>query len=192
MKVSRNWLQNFFSTPLPGAQELGDALTFHAFEIESINNVGFTTPHMDDILDVKVTPNRGHDCLSHHGVAKELSAILDLQLVLYPYGIQNIDLEPKTDKVRVTVENPELCPRFTASYIRGVKVGPSPGWLRVALESVGQKSINNIVDATNYVMFNIGQPLHAFDAGKLKEKNGSYAMTVRLAKKGEKLMGLDD
>ena len=182
MKISRDWLQNFFDVPLPSAQDIADALTFHAFEIESVEN---------DILDVKVTPNRGHDALCHRGIAKELSAILDVPMKSDPLR-ESISLEPKTDRIKVTVEDSKLCPRFTASYIRGVKVGPSPEWLRVALESVSQKSINNIVDATNYVMFHLGQPLHAFDAGKLKEKDGSYAMTVRLAKRGEKLIGLDD
>src|SRR3989338_8348328 len=182
MKISRNWLQTYFNDPLPTAEELADALTFHAFEIESVEN---------DILDVKVTPNRGHDALCNRGIEKELSEILDVPMKSDPLR-ESISLEPKTDRIKVTVEDSKLCPRFTASYIRGVKVGPSPEWLRVALESVSQKSINNIVDVTNYVMFHLGQPLHAFDAGKLKEKDGSYAMTVRLAKRGEKLIGLDD
>src|SRR3989344_5383180 len=183
MKISRNWLQIFFEKPLPSAQVLADALTFHAFEIESIEN---------DVLDVKVTPNRGHDCLSYRGIAKELSAILNLPLVPYPYGIKDVTLEPKTEALKVSVENPQLCPRFTTVYITGVHVGPSPEWLRTALESIGQKSINNIVDATNYVMFNVGQPLHAFDAAKLTEKEGVRALSVRMAKEGEKMLGLDD
>src|SRR3989344_3893237 len=183
MKISREWLQTFFEKPMPEAQALADALTFHAFEIESIEN---------DVLDVKVTPNRGHDCLSHRGIAKELSAILHLKLVPYPYGIKDTTLEPKTDALKVSVENAQLCPRFSAAVIKGVKVGPSPEWLRTALESIGQKSINSIVDATNYVMFNIGQPLHAFDASKLKMENGKLKIVVRNAKEVEKMMGLDD
>ena len=183
MKVSRNWLQTFFEKSLPSSQTLADALTFHAFEIESVEN---------DVLDVKVTPNRGHDCLSYRGIAKELSAILNLPLVPYPYGIKDVTLEPKTEALKVSVENPQLCPRFTTVYITGVHVGPSPEWLRTALESIGQKSINNIVDATNYVMFNVGQPLHAFDAAKLTEKEGVRALSVRMAKEGEKMLGLDD
>ena len=183
MKISRDWLQTYFDKPLPEAQAIADALTFHAFEIESVEN---------DILDVKVTPNRGHDCLSYRGIAKEVSAILQLPLVPYPYGLQDIALEPKTSALRVTVENPQLCPRFTAAYITGVKVGASPEWLCTALESIGQKSINNVVDATNYVMFNVGQPLHAFDAAKLTEKEGVRALDVRMAKNEEKMLGLDD
>src|SRR3989344_5366249 len=92
----------------------------------------------------------------------------------------------------MTIEDAKLCPRFTGAYIKGVRVGPSPDWLRKQLEAVGQKSINNVVDITNFVMFNIGQPLHAFDAGKLTDKGSTRALTIRLAKKGEKLLGLDD
>ncbi len=159
---------------------ISDALTFHAFEIESAES---------EILDVKVTPNRGHDCLSHRGIAKELSAILNLPLKNDPLAAR-----PRlaaTDGVAVSINTP-LCSRYIAGYIRGVKVGPSPEWLRQALESLGQRSINNIVDATNYVMFNIGQPLHAFDAGKLTAKAGKYAIAVRLAHPGETMLALDD
>ena len=96
MKISRNWLQTFFDKPLPEAHAIADALTFHAFEIESVEN---------DVLDVKVTPNRGHDCLSYRGIAKEVSAILNLALVPHPYGITDVELEPKTDALKITVEN---------------------------------------------------------------------------------------
>ena len=180
MKISRTWLQTFFEKPLPEAQALADALTFHAFEIESVEN---------DVLDVKVTPNRGHDCLSHRGIAKELSAILELPMKADALR-QIVSLEPKTGEVVLAIETP-LCSRYIAGCIKGVKVGPSPDWLGNSLESVGQRSINNVVDATNYVMFNLGQPLHAFDAGQLAEKDG-YAIEVRNAKKGEKMMALDD
>ncbi|MBI2613031.1 phenylalanine--tRNA ligase subunit beta [Candidatus Kaiserbacteria bacterium] len=182
MKISREWLQTYFDSPLPDAQALADALTFHAFEIESVE---------DNVLDVKVTPNRGHDCLSHRSIAKELSAILNMPLKNDPLR-ERVSLEPKTDIVKVTIEDPKLSSRFTGAYIKGVRVGPSPEWLRERLEAVGQKSINNVVDATNFVMFDIGQPLHAFDVGKLQQKSNASALNIRLAKKGEKLMGLDD
>jgi phenylalanyl-tRNA synthetase beta chain len=89
------------------------------------------------------------------------------------------------------LEDPTLCPRYIAAYIKGVKVGPSPEWLKRNLESVGQRSINNVVDATNFVMFNTGQPLHAFDAGRLVQKEGKYLIVVRKARAGEKLLALD-
>lgn len=181
MKVSRNWLSNFFDAPLPDAVVLSDALTFHAFEIDGIEQV-----NGDSILDVKVTPNRGHDCLSHRGIAKELSAILNIPLAKDPFKL-DYDISKKSDAVSVTIEDPALCRRYIAGYVTGVKVGPSPAWLKASLEAIGQRSINNVVDATNFVMFNIGQPLHAFDAKRL----GSLVVGVRAAHSGETLEALD-
>ncbi len=191
MKVSRNWLQTYFQDPLPDAETLSDALTFHVFEIDGVEHVG-----EDDVLDVKITANRGHDCLSHRGIAKELSAILDMPMIRDPLRMP-LSLEPKTDALSITIEDTSLCTRFTAALIKNVNVGPSPEWLRKALEAVGQRSINNIVDATNYVMLNIGQPLHAFDTEKLGKTTGDGSMyvssiAVRRAREGEKLVGLDD
>jgi len=181
MKVSRNWLQNFFDAPLPDAAALSDALTFHAFEIDGVEKHGD-----DDILDVKVTPNRGHDCLCHRAIAKELGAILKLPLKNDPFALQ-FDISKKSEAVTVTIEDSKLCSRYIAGLIKGVKVGPSPEWLRTSLEAIGQRSINNVVDATNLVMFNVGQPLHAFDANRL----GSLNIGVRAAREGEKLEALD-
>ena len=189
MKISRNWLQTYFNDLLPDAVALADALTFHVFEIDGIEKVG-----SDDVLDVKVTANRGHDCLSHRGIAREVSAILNIPLIQDALR-QPVSLEPKTDAVSVAIEDPALCNRYVAGYIRGVQVGSSPEWLRASLEAIGQRSINNVVDATNYVMFGLGQPLHAFDAGKLSVKAGplqKYSISVRRARDGEKLVALDE
>ena len=188
MKVSKLWLDKFFDTPLPDAQTLADALTFHAFEIDAVDPVKPSDGHgvEDWILDVKVTPNRGHDCLSHRGIAKELSAILKIPLANDPLASKS-DLLPKTTEVTVDIQRTVLCKRYIAGYIKGVTVGPSPEWLKRRLEAVGQRSINNVVDATNFVMFNLGAPLHAFDAGKL----GSLALGVRLANDGEVMEALD-
>lgn len=180
MKISKLWLDKFFDAPLPHAEVLADALTFHAFEIDGVEKVG-----NDEVLDVKVTPNRGHDCLSHRGIAKELSAILKLPLAHDPFATKS-DISKKTDAITVNIETP-LCKRYIAGYVTGVKVGPSPAWLKQRLEAIGQRSINNVVDATNFVMFNTGQPLHAFDAGKL----GSLDIGVRIANDGEELVSLD-
>jgi phenylalanyl-tRNA synthetase beta chain len=98
----------------------------------------------------------------------------------------------QTDAIAVTLEDATLCPRYIAGHITGIKVGPSPDWLKQGVESIGQRSINNVVDATNVVMFNIGQPLHAFDASKLTQKDGKFHIVVRKAYKGEKLMALDN
>ncbi|HEV7449147.1 MAG TPA: phenylalanine--tRNA ligase subunit beta, partial [Candidatus Paceibacterota bacterium] len=181
MKVSKQWLDNFFDAPLPPAEALADALTFHAFEIDGIEQ-----KEDDQILDVKVTPNRGHDCLSHRGIAKELSAILNIPLTKDPFKLE-LDLSKKTDAVTVTIEDAKLCKRYMAGYIKGVKIGPAPQWLKKSLESIGQRSINNVVDATNLVMFNVGQPLHAFDANRL----GSLSIGVRAAREGEQMEALD-
>jgi phenylalanyl-tRNA synthetase beta chain len=182
MKVSYRWLNNYFDGKLPDIGAVADALTFHSFEIESA---------IDDILDVKITANRGHDCLSHRGIAKELSAILDLPLnAKYDPFAKKPDLAKKSDSVAVTLDS-SLCKRYIAGYIKNVKVGPSPEWLKNSLEAIGQRSINNVVDATNLVMFNIGQPLHAFDAGKLSLRDGAYAIRVRTARAGERMVALD-
>jgi phenylalanyl-tRNA synthetase beta chain len=187
MKISKQWLDTFFTAPLPPAAQLADALTFHAFEIDGIETVRPTRSNTEDqILDVKVTPNRGHDCLSHRGIAKELSAILKLPLQNEPFAVRPI-LAPITTEVTIVIQRTDLCKRYIAGYIKGVKVGPSPEWLKQRLEAVGQRSINNVVDATNFVMFNLGQPLHAFDAGKL----GSLSLGVRAAKEGEVMVALD-
>lgn len=192
MKVSKKWLDNFFEVPLPDAQAVSDALMFHAFEIDGIDRIGSGSAFegesepRDIILDVKVTPNRGHDCLCHRGIARELSAILNIPLTKDPFALQ-FDISAPSKEVAVTIENAKLCRRYIAGHIKGVKVGPSPEWLKDALEAIGQRSINNVVDATNLVMFNVGQPLHAFDAKRL----GSLAIGVRAARDGEKLEALD-
>ncbi|MBI5457072.1 phenylalanine--tRNA ligase subunit beta [Candidatus Kaiserbacteria bacterium] len=187
MKISREWLQTFFTAPLPDVHELSHALTFHAFEIESVEN---------DVLDVKVTPNRGHDCLCYRGIAKEVSAILNIPYVENKHSIDKSVLEKKTETVSVEIREPSLCNRYIAGHIKGVKVGPSPDWLVKHLERMGQQSINNVVDATNFVMFNVGQPLHAFDAGKLASSSEllasrKYKIEIRKARKGEKMITLD-
>ncbi len=187
MKISRDWLQTFFDTPLPDATELSHALTFHAFEIDGIER------HQDDdVLDVKVTPNRGHDCLSYRGIAKEVSAILEMPIIEEKGFAKPVLLEPKTDTVSVVIDDTALCPRYIAGHIKGVKVGPSPEWLQKRLRAMGQQSINNIVDATNFVMFETGQPLHAFDGNKLETLNGKRKIIVRKAKAGETMIALDE
>lgn len=185
MKISREWLQTFFEKPLPDATELSHALTFHAFEIDGIER------HQDDdVLDVKVTPNRGHDCLSYRGIAKEVSAILDTPIA-EKYGFTKpVILELKTGTINVEVEDSGLCPRYIAGHMKGVRVGPSPEWLQKKLRAMGQQSINNIVDATNFVMFETGQPLHAFDAGRLNIYDG-FRIVVRKAVQDERFIALD-
>ena len=136
----------------------------------------------DVIFDLEITPNRS-DLLSHLGLARELSALTGLPLKgQRDYATPNSKLEIRDLKIEAV----EACPFYTARLIKGVKVGPSPDWLKARLESVGLRPINNIVDITNYVLMEMGQPLHAFDVAKL---NGS--IVVRHATEGEKMLALD-
>ena len=134
----------------------------------------------DTILDVEITPNRG-DLLSHFGLAREIAALTEKKL-------KSTARESKipVKKTGVTITSTRECPFFSARRIDNVTVGPSPQWLRAKIESVGIRSINNIVDISNFVMLELGQPSHAFDADKLK---GS--INVRLARDGEKFLALD-
>ncbi|MGE5540720.1 MAG: phenylalanine--tRNA ligase subunit beta [Bacillota bacterium] len=180
MKTSRAWLNTFFDSELPDQETLATALTFHAAEIEEVEG---------DVLDVKVLPDRAAYMLSHRGVAFELSACLGRPMAKDPLR-EPVPESPTTDTLAVSIEDPEKCNRYMGAVVKGVKVGPSPAWLKEALESVGQRSINNIVDATNYVMLNMGQPLHAFDADKLDKKDGTFSIAVRGAREGERIITL--
>lgn len=179
MKVSYNWLNRYFDGKLPTPDVLAEKLTFHAWEIEEVAQIGD-----DTVLDVKVLPDKSMWALSHRGIAKDLSVILNLPISSDPLAGKP-DLTPVTGEIAIKIESPN-CRRFAAALIRGVKVGPSPAWLKTSLESIGQRSINNVVDASNFVMFDLGQPSHAFDA-----KNLPGGVLVRQAKAGEKLSALD-
>lgn len=183
MRVSIDWLQSYFDKKLPAPAELAERLTFYAYETD----VAEDTP---GVLEVDVLANRSSDSLCHRGVARELSTILDIPLKRDPLR-EPLPDHVTTDELRVEITEPTLAPRFMAALVRGVKVGPSPDWLRGALERIGQRSINNIVDATNYVMFDLGQPLHAFDVAKLADADG-YGIRVRRAREGEKLVALNE
>ena len=145
----------------------------------------------DVVYDLEVTPNRP-DLNSLIGIAREIAAVTGNPLRIPE--IRNAKSEIRTDSlVAVRIEAAELCPRYTARVIRGVKVGPSPNWLRFALEKVGLRSISNVVDVTNYVMLETGQPLHAFDYRLIaKGADGRPALVVRRAAPGEKFKTLDN
>ncbi|PYJ59090.1 MAG: phenylalanine--tRNA ligase subunit beta, partial [Verrucomicrobia bacterium] len=134
----------------------------------------------DTILDVEITPNRG-DLLSHFGLAREIAALTGKKLKSTPR-----ESKIAIKKTGVTITATRECPFFSARKIDNVKVGPSPQWLRTKIESVGSRSINNIVDISNFVMLELGQPTHAFDADKL-----TGDINVRLARDGEKFLALD-
>ena len=123
--------------------------------------------------------------MSHRGIARELCTILNTEIQNDPlYAYVNLTA---TSEIAVSIEDTESCPRFTASIIRGVKVGPSPEWLQKRLLAIGVRSINNIVDATNYVMFDLGQPMHAYDATKFPQTDGVWNFVVRKANAGEQV-----
>jgi phenylalanyl-tRNA synthetase beta chain len=177
MLVSKRWLQDFIVEKLPETDKLVEGIIMHAFEVESVEKIGD-----DEAIDIKVLPDRNHYALSHRGVAKEICAIFNLTFK---------DIVPKkefpiSNKLEVKIEDEKLCRRYIGAYIANIKMGESPAWLKERLETIGQKSINNIVDITNYVMYGLGQPLHAFDADRL-----AGGITARAGKVGEVLSLLD-
>ncbi len=187
MRASYRWLQSFFDeqATLPEPRKLAELLTMNAFEVEGIEET-----QDDAVFDIAILPNRGHDCLSHVGIAKEVAALCGIPLMRDPLE-ERPTLSPDSNILSVTVADTARCPRYSAAVIRGVSVGESPVWLKERLLSIGVRSINNIVDATNYVMFELGQPLHAFDMGSLVQSDGLYTIEVRPAKRGETILALD-
>lgn len=151
----------------------------------------------DIVFELKVTPNRA-DCLSHVGLAREIGTLLKRELTPQAQKFFHSDYFKQETSIKTSsatssksvaleVRNSELCPRYTGRVVKGVKVGPSPEWLRKRLESVGMNSINNVVDVTNFVMMELGQPLHAFDTSLIKGKK----LIVDKAQAGEKFVALD-
>lgn len=188
MNISLAWLNSLLDRPV-SADEAEHALTFTGFPIESRTPLA----HGDVLLDVEITSNRG-DCLSHAGIAREVAAATGRTLRLPVAKAPAAGGEP-IDRA-VSLENRCAadggCPLFTLRLIRGVKIGPSPAWLVQRLEAVGQRSINNVVDASNYVLFELGNPSHAFDVRTLAPgADGRSCVVVRPAAKGEKLTLLD-
>src|SRR3989338_4911563 len=180
MKFSYNWLKELVPA-LPKPNKLGEVLTMHAFEVESITRLG-----KDHVLDVKILPNRIADASGHMGLAREIAAILGARVVIKTKKLKEGRRQLK-DVVVAEVKTP-LCRRYTLRGMMGVRVKKSPGWIQERLLACGLRHINNIVDATNYVMLETGQPLHAFDADKI----GGKKIIVRMARKGEKIAALDD
>jgi len=179
MKLLYNWLKDFVDVTAP-PPELRARLSLAGIPVDSIEE-SVAGP----VLDAEITANRP-DCLGHFGIAREIAAIYRLLLKPVQPKLKEAG-EKASDTTRVKIESPDLCGRYTARILRGVKIGPSPDWLRQRLEAMGQKSINNMVDATNAVMFELGQPLHAFDLDKLAERR----IVVRRARPTEKIRTLD-
>jgi phenylalanyl-tRNA synthetase beta chain len=179
MKVAYNWLKDFVDvTAAP--RELASRLALSGTNIGGVE----TGPH-GAVIEAEVSSNRP-DCLGHYGIAREVAAI-------YKLSLKHVSPQPAesaakaSEAVTLEIQSPELCGRFTARAIRNVKIQPSPKWLKDRLEASGVASISNVVDISNYVMLELGHPLHTFDYDKLRD----HKIIVRRAKAGEKIRTLD-
>ena len=179
MKVLYNWLKEFVEFTAPTA-ELRSRLSMAGVSVDSVDE----TP-AGPVLDAEITINRP-DLLGHLGIAREIATLYRLDLKWVQPKFKELP-ETASKAARVEIDCPDLCGRYTARIIRGVKIQPSPDWLRQRLEALGQSSINNVVDITNYVMLELGQPLHAFDFDRLAE----HRIVVRRARPGETMRTLD-
>src|SRR5947209_8056724 len=179
MKVVYNWLKDFVDVTAP-PEELASRLALSGTNIGGVEN----GPH-GAVLDAEVGSNRP-DCLGHYGIAREVAAI-------YKLPLKHVSTKPSesaakaSDAVKVEIQTPELCGRFTARVIRNVKIQPSPKWLKDRLEASGVASISNVVDISNYVMLELGHALHTFDYDKFRD----HRIVVRRAKPNEKMRTLD-
>jgi phenylalanyl-tRNA synthetase beta chain len=179
MRISTNWLRELVECDF-SARELAEKLTMVGLAVDTIEAVG------DDVLlEFDLTSNRP-DALSHLGIARELSVICGRPLRYPPLEMREDD-QPANAITSVEIQEPELCPRYVARMIMDVNVGPSPRWLVERLETLGQRSINNVADITNLVLREMGHPTHAFDLEKL----GGRRIVVRRAQPGERLVTLD-
>ena len=179
MKVLLSWLKDYIDIEL-SAQEVAEILSNRGFPYEGIEQLD-----NDAVIDVEVTSNRG-DCLGYIGVARELAAATGKELKLPKVELAESS-KPASEFASVEIREPGLCPRYTARIIEGVKVGPTPDWMRNRLEAIGMRSVNNVVDATNYAMMETGQPPHAFDYARLM----GGKIIVRKAEAGEQIVSID-
>lgn len=177
MLFSYNWLKKYLPN-VPKPEKLEEGIIFHAFEVESLEQ-----KNDDWVLEVKILPDRAHDCLCHLGLAREVSAIFDLTIEPVKISKPQISL---LEPLLIKVEDEKACRRYVGQRVAGAQIADSPTWLKTALENIGQRPVNNVVDVANYVMFDLGQPLHTFDADKV---NGE--IEIRFAKSGEKITTLD-
>ena len=180
MKVAYNWLKEFVAVTT-SPEEIASRLALSGTNIAGIENGAHGA-----VIDAEVTSNRP-DCLGMLGVAREVAAIYRLPLKFTAPVLAENATSKASDAVGVRIEAPELCGRFTARVIRGVKIQPPPAWLKDRLEAAGVASINNVVDVTNLVMLELGHPLHAFDYDLVR----NHSLVVRRAKNGEKMRTLD-
>jgi phenylalanyl-tRNA synthetase beta chain len=184
MIVSKKWLAEYVELPL-SVEELTHRLTMSGLNLEEFHAVTDGLSKPDVAIDVEVTSNRP-DCLGHIGIAREISVLFGKPLSV-PAAAVTASGPAASAAASIAIECPDLCPEYHGRVIRGVKVGPSPAWLKDRLLAVGINSVNNVVDVTNYVMMECGQPLHAFDLDRLQGQK----IIVRRAVKGETITAID-
>ena len=179
MKFSKNWLQDHIENEIPEDSVFSDIISKKSFEIESVEKV-----NNDTIYDIKVLPNRQSDCLSHIGVAKEIATVFSLKKK--DKDIIRPETESESLDLKVEVRDSKICPRYIGARVDNIKVTESPEWLKNKLESIGQRSISSIVDITNFILNDLGQPMHAFDRDKVKG-----GIKVHTAREGDIMTTLD-
>ncbi len=180
MKVSRKWLQNYVSKEIPKGEAFVDLLSMNIFEVEGYEVIGD-----NEVFDVKVLADRNAYCLSHRGIAREVAILINADYKVPEFLNTPVTISEKVSAPEIKIES-DICRKYLSRKINGITVTASPDWLKSGLEVLGQRSINSIVDMTNYVMMDSGQPLHAFDADLVKGN-----ITVRMAKEGEIVTTLD-
>jgi phenylalanyl-tRNA synthetase beta chain len=180
MKVSYNWLKEFVDVAA-SPEEVASRLALSGTNIASIENGAHGA-----VIDAEITSNRP-DCLGMLGIAREVGAIYRLPVKIKSPKPAESKTATAINAVKVKIETPDQCGRFTARVICGVKIQPSPKWLKDRLEAAGTASINNVVDISNYVMLELGHPLHTFDYDLVRD----HSIVVRRAKPGEKMKTLD-
>lgn len=178
MVYSYNWLKEYFQQELPKPDDLADLINLHSFEVEGVEE-----KDGDTLIDIDVLPNRAHDALCHYGMASEISTFSGIEL-------KKLEIEKQTEfltaEIKINVKE-DFCRRYIGRQIANVKVEESPEEIKQKLQAIGQRSINNIVDITNLVMFELNQPMHAFDTDKL-----SGDINIRFADCGENIITLDN
>jgi len=183
IQIPLNWIKDYIKTNAK-PEDMAEALSLHSFNVEKINKIG-----SDTIFDIEVTPNRG-DALSVIGIARELRAILPKKGLKVKWLEKEIKPQVASsvkDKLKVVIKDKDLVPRFSAVVLENVSVKESPSFIRERLEKVGVRPLGNVIDVTNYMMIDKGQPMHAFDYDKIQ----GGKMTVRKSKEGEELTTLD-
>ena len=181
MKVPLSWLKEYIDGEIE-INHIADALTMAGLEVEAVEEI-----EGDKVLDIEITPNRA-DCLSIIGIAREIKAIFGLKLKKPVFKIQK---ELKDDKFIISIANPELCYRYAGRIVKGLKIAESPAWLKSRLEKSGIRSINNVVDVTNYVLLEYGHPLHAFDLDLLDGYCIRVGTPADFGRKSEEIETLD-